>query len=65
MIPKDYIANNIDKLPLSYKYTVARIRVFKTYELIQSNHGCYTLFDEIDEETINDIYNFLKTKLSS
>ena len=65
MKPKEYIATNIDKLDLSDRYTVARILVFKTYELIQSNNGCYILFDEIDEETINDIYNFLKTKLSS
>ena len=63
MKPNEYIANNINKLSLSY--TVARILVFNTYELIQSNNGCYILFDKIDEETINEIYNFLKTKLSS
>ena len=62
MKPKDYIARNINKSDSSDRYTVARILVFKTYELIQSNNGCYILFDEIDEETINDIYNF-KTKL--
>ena len=65
MIPKEYIANHINKLSLSYRYTVARILVFKTYELIQSNNGCYILFDEIDEETISQIRNFLETKLSS
>ena len=65
MKPKDYIAMNINTLDLSFRYTVARILVFKTYELIQSNNGCYILFDEIDEETINEIYNFLKNKLSS
>ena len=65
MKPKAHIANNIDKLSLSDKYTVARILLFKTYELIQSNNGCYILFDETDEETINEIYNFLKTKLIS
>ena len=62
---KEYIVNNINKLPLSYRYTVARILVFKTYEPIQTNNGCYILFDEIDEETITETYNFLKTELSS
>ena len=65
MKPKEYIANDINKLSLSDRYIIARILVFKTYELIQSNSGCYILFDNKDEETINDIYNFLKTKLSS
>ena len=65
MNSKEYIAKTIDSLFLSYRYTVARILVFKAYELIQSNNGWCILFDEIDEETINDIYNFLKTKLSS
>ena len=65
MKPKDYIAKNINKLDLSDRYIVARILVFKTYELIQSNNGRYILFDEIDEATIHEIYNFLKTKLNS
>ena len=65
MKPKEYIANNINKLSLSYRYTVARILVFKTYELIQSNNGCYILVDKIDEETKTEIYNVFKTKLSS
>ena len=65
MKPKEYIANHNDKLSLSYRYTVARILVFKTYELVQSNNGCYIPLDEIDEETKHDMYNFLKTKLNS
>ena len=65
MKPKGYIAKNIDKLSLSDRYTIAWIVVFKTYELIQSNNDCYILFDNIDEETIAAINNFLKTKLGS
>jgi hypothetical protein len=61
----EYIVNNINRLSLSYRYTMARILVFKTYEHIQTNNGCYILFDKIDEDTINQIYNSLKIKLSS
>ena len=61
MEPKENIAKNINNLDIPCRYTVARILVFKTDELIQSTNGCYILFDEIDEETINVIYNFLKT----
>ena len=64
MKTKEYIVNNINRLSLSHRYTVARILVFKTYELIQTNNGCYILFDKIDEDTISEIYNFLKTRLS-
>ena len=59
------IAKNINSLSLSYRYTVARILVFKMYELIQTNNGRYILFDNIHKDTINQIYNLLKTKLSS
>ena len=65
MKPKGYIAKNINKSFFPDIYTVARNRVFKTYELIQSNNGCYILFDNIDEETITETYYLLKTKLSS
>ena len=60
-----YIPKNIDSLPLSDRYTIARNLVFKTYERIQTNNGYYIIFDIIDEDTINEMYNFLKTKLSS
>ena len=65
MKTKEYIVKNINKLSLSDRYTVARILVFKTHAPIQTNNGCYILFDKIDEDTLNEIYNFLKTKLSS
>ena len=65
MKPKEYTAIHINTLSLSYRHTVAQILVLKTYELIQSNNGFYILFDNIDEETKTEIYNFLKNKLSS
>ena len=65
MKTNEYIANNINSLSLSDRYTLARILVFKMYEPIQTNSGCYTIFDNIDKYTITEIYNYLKTKLSS
>ena len=64
MTPKEYIVKTIKRLSLSDRYTIARILVFKMYELIQTNNGCYTIFDNVDRDTINENYNFLKTKLS-
>ena len=60
-----YIAKNINILSLSDRYTVARILVFKMYEPIQTNNACCILFDKIDEDTIDEIYDFLQSKLSS
>ena len=65
MKTKEYIAKHTKSLSLSYRYTVARILVFKTYEPIQTNNGCFIVFDKIDEDTINEIHNSLKTELSS
>ena len=48
MNTNEYIAKSINSLPLSYRYTLARILVLKMYEPIQTNNGCYTLFDNID-----------------
>ena len=58
------MANNVKQIYLPDRYTIARILVFRMYEPIQTNNGCYILFDDIDD-TLNEIYNFLKTKLSS
>ena len=64
MNTNEYIAKNIDRLSLSDRYTVARIRVFRMYEPIQTNNGCYILFDKIAKYTIHEIYTFLKLRLS-
>ena len=50
MTPKEYIAKNINKLSLSDRYAVAQFLGFKTYEPIQTNNGCYILFDKINED---------------
>ena len=65
MNTNEYIAKTVNRLSLSDRYTVARILVFRMYGPIQTNNGCYIIFDNIDKDTINEMYNFLKTKLSS
>ena len=65
MNTNESVATNINSLSLSDRYTIARILVFKMYEPIQTNNGCYVLFDNIDKDTINEICNSLQTKLSS
>ena len=57
-----YIATNINILSLSDRYIVANILVFRGHELIQTNNGAYIHLTNIDENTMNEIYNCLKTK---
>ena len=60
-----YIIKQINNVSQADRYTVCRIAVFRGYKLRQSNNGAYIHINEIDENTFNEIYNFLKNKLSS
>ena len=60
-----YIIKQISNVSQADRYTVCRIVAFRGYQLIQSNNGAYIHINEIDENTFNEIYNFLKNKLSS
>jgi hypothetical protein len=60
-----YIAKHINILNIDDRYTVAKILLFRDCKLLQSNNGAYIHLKDIDEETVEEIYNFLKTKLSS
>ncbi len=60
-----YIAKQINNLSIDDRYTVARILSFRDCKLLQSNNGAYIHLKDIDEETVEELYNFLKTRLSS
>ena len=60
-----YIAKQINNISIDDRYTVAKILLFRDCKLLQSNNGAYIHLKDIDEETMEEIYNFLKTKLSS
>ena len=60
-----YVIKNINNVCQTDRYTVCRIAVFRGYKLRQSNNGAYIHINEIDENTFNEIYTFLKNKLSS
>ena len=60
-----YIIKQINNVSQTDRYTVCRIVAFRGYQLIQSNNGAYIHINEIDENTFNEIYTFLKNKLSS
>ena len=59
-----YVIKQINNVCLEDRYTVSKIILFRCYDLIQTNNGAYIHIKEIDEETLNEIYIFLKTKLS-
>ena len=48
---------------MSYKYTVARILMFRGYDLRQHGNGAYIDIYSVDSITISDIYQFMKFKL--
>ena len=61
---QQYIINNINLLSIEERYTVSKILSFRDVSLTQTNNGVYTFIKDIDENTLNEVYIFLKTKLS-
>ena len=61
---EQYVVKEINNVSLADRHTVCKMLLFRGNELTQSNNGAYILLKDIDIDTINDIYNFLKTKLS-
>ena len=59
-----YIINNIHWLSIEERCTVSKILNFRDVPLKQTNNGVYTFIKDIDENTLNEVYIFLKTKLS-
>ena len=59
-----YIINNINLLSIEERYTVSKILNFRDVLLKQTNNGFYTFIKDIDENTLNEVYICLKTKLS-
>ena len=59
-----YIIKNINLLSIEERYSVSKILNFRDVPLKQTNNGVYTFIKDIDENTLNEVYIFLKTKLS-
>ena len=60
-----YVLKQVNNLSLKDRYTVAKILWLRECKSNQSNNGAYIHLKDIDEETLNDIYDFIKRKLSS
>ena len=58
-----YIIKHINLLSIEERYTVCKILMFRNIPLQQSNNGVYVFIHNIDENTLNEVYIFLKTKL--
>ena len=59
-----YIINNINLLSIEERYSVSKILNFRDVPLKQTNNGVYTFIEDIDENTLNEVYTILMTKLS-
>ena len=55
-----YIIKQINSVSQTDRETVCRIVAFRGYELRQSNNGAYIHINEIDKNTINDIYIYMQ-----
>ena len=51
-----YIINNINLLSIEERYTVSKILNFRDVSLTQTNNGVYTFIEDIDENTLNEVY---------
>ena len=60
-----YIIKNINLLSIEERYTVCKILIFRDVPLQQSNNGVYAFTHNIDENTLNEVYIFLKTRLGA
>ena len=58
-----YILKHINILSMDNKYTVARILMFRGYDLRQIGNGVYIDIDSVVSNTISDIYQFMKSKV--
>ena len=59
MTKQQYIINNINKLSIGQKEVISRMIIFREYPLIQTNNGAYVNIDLLNEDIINDIYDFM------
>ena len=56
-----YIIKQINNVNLENRYSIAKILLFRDCDLQQTNNGTYIDIHNLDDETINEIYDFLKT----
>ena len=59
-----YNLKHINMLYMVVRNTVARILMFRCYELKQNNNGAYIDIYSVDSNTISDIYQFMKSNLT-
>ena len=59
MTKQQYIITNINKLSIGQNEVIARMIIFREYGLIQTNNGAYINIDLLNEDIINDIYEFM------
>ena len=54
-----FIVSNINKLSFDTKNTVVKMLLFRDIDVKQSNNGVYCLLDNIDDDMLDIIYNFI------
>ena len=59
MTNKQYIINNVNKLSIGQREVISRMIIFREYPLNQTNNGVYININLLNDEIIDDIYEFM------
>ena len=59
MTTRQYIINNVNKLSIGQKEVISRMIIFREYQLNHTNNGIYINIDLLNDDIINDIYDFM------
>ena len=58
----NYIVKQINNYDIDTKNHITKILLFRDINVHQNNNGVHIFLNDIDNVTINDIYNYLKNK---
>ena len=60
MTKHKYIINNVNNLSIGQREVISRMIIFREYPLTQTNNGAYINIDLLNEDIIDDIYDFMR-----
>ena len=59
---EQYIIREMRKITEPLAYDIAKLLILKEYDLKQTNNGAYIHIDEINDETIDELYILMENK---
>ena len=59
MTTQQYMINNVNKFSIGQREVISRMIIFREYQLHQPNNGAYVNIDLLNDEILDDIYEFM------